>query len=78
MGPNEPEIYPLLYDYGTSAYRPDEGEILLNDQLINDWPPTSAHSGLFLALQYPVAIPGDRGKFSADRIKYSPKKQEPG
>jgi Fe-S cluster assembly ATP-binding protein len=44
---------------GHPAYQPDEGDILLNDQRINDLPPDArSQAGLFLALQYPVAIPG--------------------
>ncbi len=60
MGPNGTGKSTLSYTImGHPAYRPDEGEILLNDQLINDWPPDKrSHAGLFLALQYPVAIPG--------------------
>jgi len=60
MGPNGTGKSTLSYTImGHPAYRPDEGEILLNDQLINDCPPDKrSHAGLFLALQYPVAIPG--------------------
>ena len=60
MGPNGTGKSTLSYTImGHPAYRPDEGEILLNDQLINDWPPDKrSHAVLFLALQYPVAIPG--------------------
>ena len=60
MGPNGTGKSTLSYTImGHPAYRPDEGEILLNDQLINDWSPDKrAHAGLVLALQYPVAIPG--------------------
>jgi len=60
MGPNGTGKSTLSYTImGHPAYRTDEGEILLNDQLINDWPPDKrSHAGLFLALQYPVAIPG--------------------
>ena len=44
---------------GHPAYRPSAGDILMNGERINDWPPDKrSHAGLFLALQYPVAGPG--------------------
>jgi Fe-S cluster assembly ATP-binding protein len=79
MGPNGTGKSTLSYTImGHPAYRPDEGEILLNDQLINDWPPTSAHTpDCFWHSNIRLQFRGDRCEFSADRIKYSPKKQDP-
>ncbi|MHC1771553.1 MAG: Fe-S cluster assembly ATPase SufC [Flexilinea sp.] len=60
MGPNGTGKSTLSYTImGHPAYRPTQGEILLNDQNINDWSTDKrSHAGLFLALQYPVAVPG--------------------
>lgn len=60
MGPNGTGKSTLSYSImGHPAYVPDKGEILLNGQLINGWTPDKrANAGLFLALQYPVAVPG--------------------
>ncbi len=60
MGPNGSGKSTLSYTImGHPAYHPDSGEIRLNGEQINDWSPDKrAHAGLFLALQYPVAIPG--------------------
>ncbi len=60
MGPNGTGKSTLSYAImGHPAYHPDQGEILLNDQNINDWSTDKrSHAGLFLALQYPVAVPG--------------------
>ena len=60
MGPNGTGKSTLSYTImGHPAYHADSGDILLNDQRINDWSPDKrSHGGLFLALQYPVAIPG--------------------
>ncbi len=60
MGPNGTGKSTLSYTImGHPKYKPTEGEIYLNDQLINDWTPDKrAHAGLFLALQYPVSVPG--------------------
>lgn len=60
MGPNGTGKSTLSYTImGHPAYHPDQGEILLNDQNINDWSTDKrSHAGLFLALQYPVAVPG--------------------
>ena len=44
---------------GHPAYRPSAGDIFMNGERINDWTPDKrSHAGLFLALQYPVAVPG--------------------
>lgn len=60
MGPNGTGKSTLSYTImGHPAYHAESGEIYLNDQLINDWTPDRrSHAGLFLALQYPVAVPG--------------------
>ena len=60
MGPNGTGKSTLSYTImGHPAYRPTQGEILLNDQNISDWSTDKrSHAGLFLALQYPVAVPG--------------------
>lgn len=60
MGPNGTGKSTLSYTImGHPAYRPEAGEIYMNDQLINDWTPDQrSHAGLFLALQYPVSVPG--------------------
>lgn len=44
---------------GHPAYQPSAGDIYMNGERINDWTPDKrSHAGLFLALQYPVAVPG--------------------
>ncbi len=60
MGPNGTGKSTLSYSImGHPAYHPTQGEILLNDQIINDWAPDQrSQAGLFLAMQYPVAVPG--------------------
>ena len=60
MGPNGTGKSTLSYTImGHPAYKASAGDILMNDQRINDWTPDQrAHAGLFLALQYPVAVPG--------------------
>ncbi len=60
MGPNGTGKSTLSYTImGHPAYQASSGDILINGQRINDWTPDQrAHAGLFLALQYPVAVPG--------------------
>ena len=60
MGPNGTGKSTLSYTImGHPAYRPTSGDILMNGERINDWTPDQrSHAGLFLALQYPVAVPG--------------------
>jgi Fe-S cluster assembly ATP-binding protein len=60
MGPNGTGKSTLSYSImGHPAYHPTQGEILLNAQIINDWSPDQrSQAGLFLAMQYPVAVPG--------------------
>ena len=60
MGPNGTGKSTLSYTImGHPAYRASAGDILMNGERINDWTPDRrAHAGLFLALQYPVAVPG--------------------
>ena len=60
MGPNGTGKSTLSYTImGHPAYKASAGDILMNDERINDWTPDQrAHAGLFLALQYPVAVPG--------------------
>ncbi len=60
MGPNGTGKSTLSYTImGHPAYEIEQGEILINDQIINDWPTDErSHAGLFLALQQPVAVPG--------------------
>ena len=60
MGPNGTGKSTLSYTImGHPAYKPSSGDILMNGERINDWTPDMrSHAGLFLALQYPVAVPG--------------------
>lgn len=60
MGPNGTGKSTLSYTImGHPAYKPSSGDILMNGERINDWTPDKrSHAGLFLALQYPVAVPG--------------------
>lgn len=60
MGPNGTGKSTLSYTImGHPAYQPSSGDILMNGERINDWTPDKrSHAGLFLALQYPVAVPG--------------------
>ncbi len=60
MGPNGTGKSTLSYTImGHPAYKAEAGDILLNDERINDWTPDQrSHAGLFLALQYPVSVPG--------------------
>ena len=60
MGPNGTGKSTLSYTImGHPAYKASAGDILLNGARINDWTPDQrSHAGLFLALQYPVAVPG--------------------
>ena len=60
MGPNGTGKSTLSYTImGHPAYQASSGDILINGRRINDWTPDQrAHAGLFLALQYPVAVPG--------------------
>ena len=60
MGPNGTGKSTLSYTImGHPAYKPSSGDILMNGECINDWTPDQrSHAGLFLALQYPVAVPG--------------------
>lgn len=60
MGPNGTGKSTLSYTImGHPAYKPSAGDILMNGERINDWTPDRrSHAGLFLALQYPVAVPG--------------------
>ncbi len=60
MGPNGTGKSTLSYTImGHPAYHASAGDILMNGERINDWTPDRrAHAGLFLALQYPVAVPG--------------------
>lgn len=60
MGPNGTGKSTLSYTImGHPAYKPTAGDILMNGERINDWTPDRrSHAGLFLALQYPVAVPG--------------------
>lgn len=60
MGPNGTGKSTLSYTImGHPAYKPSAGDILMNGERINDWTPDKrSHAGLFLALQYPVAVPG--------------------
>ena len=60
MGPNGTGKSTLSYTImGHPAYKPQNGEIYLNDECINNWTPDKrSHAGLFLALQYPVSVPG--------------------
>ncbi len=60
MGPNGAGKSTLAYVLmGHPAYEVTEGEVLLNGTNILDLEPEErAHAGLFLAFQYPVAVPG--------------------
>lgn len=60
MGPNGTGKSTLSYTImGHPAYKPSSGDILMKGERINDWTPDQrSHAGLFLALQYPVAVPG--------------------
>ena len=60
MGPNGTGKSTLSYTImGHPKYRPEKGEIYLNDQLINNWTPDQrSHAGLFLAMQNPITVPG--------------------
>ena len=60
MGPNGTGKSTLSYTImGHPAYKASAGDILMNGERINDWTPDRrSHAGLFLALQYPVAVPG--------------------
>ena len=60
MGPNGTGKSTLSYTImGHPAYKASAGDILMNGERINDWTPDKrSHAGLFLALQYPVAVPG--------------------
>ena len=60
MGPNGTGKSTLSYTImGHPAYHASSGDILMNGERINDWTPDQrSHAGLFLALQYPVAVPG--------------------
>lgn len=60
MGPNGTGKSTLSYTVmGHPSYQPSSGDILMNGERINDWTPDQrSHAGLFLALQYPVAVPG--------------------
>lgn len=60
MGPNGTGKSTLSYTImGHPAYHASAGDILMNGERINDWTPDQrSHAGLFLALQYPVAVPG--------------------
>lgn len=60
MGPNGSGKTTLAYVLmGHPAYIVERGEVLWKDQNILELPPDErAHLGLFLAFQYPVAVPG--------------------
>lgn len=60
MGPNGSGKTTLAYVLmGHPAYSVDQGEVLWKGQNILELPPDErAHLGLFLAFQYPVAVPG--------------------
>ena len=60
MGPNGTGKSTLAYTLmGHPAYEVTEGEILLNQKSIQGYKPNErSQMGLFLAFQYPVAIPG--------------------
>ncbi len=60
MGPNGAGKSTLAYVLmGHPAYDVTEGEVLLNGTNILELEPEErAHAGLFLAFQYPVAVPG--------------------
>ncbi|VEI12343.1 Fe-S cluster assembly ATPase SufC [Trueperella bialowiezensis] len=60
MGPNGSGKSTLAYAIaGHPDYEIDEGEILLDGENIEDMSPDErAHVGLFIAMQYPVEVPG--------------------
>ncbi len=60
MGPNGTGKSTLAYTLmGHPSYQVTQGEALFKDQNILELPPDErSHMGLFLAFQYPVAIPG--------------------
>lgn len=60
MGPNGTGKSTLAYSImGHPAYNVTDGEILLNGtDIVGMAPDERAHLGLFMAFQYPVAIPG--------------------
>ncbi|WP_376789056.1 Fe-S cluster assembly ATPase SufC [Thermoflexus sp.] len=60
MGPNGSGKTTLAYVLmGHPAYAVEQGEVLWKGQNILELPPDErAHLGLFLAFQYPVAVPG--------------------
>lgn len=60
MGPNGTGKSTLAYSImGHKRYEVTSGEILLNGENITTFAPDErAHMGLFMAFQYPVAIPG--------------------
>src|SRR3989338_6301247 len=60
MGPNGSGKSTLAYTLmGHPSYKIEDGSLLLNDENINMLSPDErAKRGLFLAFQYPVAIPG--------------------
>lgn len=60
MGPNGTGKSTLAYALmGHPNYETTEGEVMFNDQNVLDLEPDErSHSGLFLAFQYPVSVPG--------------------
>lgn len=60
MGPNGSGKSTLAYSIaGHPAYRVDKGEVLLDGtNILEGGPDDRAKAGLFLAMQYPVAVPG--------------------
>jgi len=60
MGPNGSGKSTLAYAIaGHPAYEITGGTIAYKGQIINDWTPdTRSRSGVFLAMQYPVEVPG--------------------
>ena len=59
MGPNGSGKSTLAYVIaGHPHYEVTEGDILVDGESIWSWKPTSVRAGVFLAFQYPVAVPG--------------------